>query len=210
MELAEMSKMITEFGIMIVICSIFLYTAVRLINMFLKSLDNRLRDKKHDELIDVRTSVNEKVQSLIDQFLEDHNNSRIHVVEFSNSVVSVAYLPFKYMTCTYEVYKVGKPSTASKIDHMSTSLFTAFFSKLYNADYLILDSKSPDPSLGRAIYDILDASGEHKGLYVILRTGKGKALGYLTVRDDEFDKIEIEEVQVLASKLSALLGVADK
>lgn len=126
MEWTEISKTISEFGIMIVICSIFLYTAVRLINIFIKNLETRLKDKKHDELIDIRMSVNTKVQSLIDQFLEEHDSDRIHVVEFSNSVMSVAYLPFKYMSCTYEVYRIGKSPTASKIDHISTSLFTAF------------------------------------------------------------------------------------
>ena len=211
MEWTEISKTISEFGIMIVICSIFLYTAVRLINLFIKNLETRLKDKKHDELIDIRMSVNRKVQSLIDQFLEEHDSERIHVVEFSNSVMSVAYLPFKYMSCTYEVYRIGKSPTASKIDHISTSLFTAFFGKLYDADYLVLDSHNPDHTLGGAIYDIIDASGESKGLYVILRTSKGKALGYVAVRKDEnFSSEDIEDVQVLASKLSALLGVADK
>lgn len=211
MEWAEISKAVSEFGIMIVICSIFLYTAVRLINLFIKNLDTRLRDKKHDELIDIRMSVNQKVQSLIDQFLEDHDSDRIHVVEFSNSVVSVAYLPFKYMSCTYEVYRIGKSSTASKIDHLSTSLFTAFFEKLYDADYLMLDVNNKDKSLGGSIYDIVSASGESRGLYAILRTSKGKALGYVAVRkDSDFSQDDIEDIQILSSKLSALLGVVDK
>lgn len=211
MDWAALSKLITEFGIMVVICSIFLYTAVRVINIFLKNLDNRLRDKKHDELIDIRMSVNQKVQSLIDQFLEEHEGDRIHVIEFSNSVLSVAYLPFKYMSCTYEVYRIGKSPTASKIDHLSTSLFTSFFEKLYDSDYLILDVNNKDKSLGGSIYDIVNASGEDKGLYAILRTSKGKALGYVALRKDEdFSNDDIEDIQVLASKLSALLGVADK
>lgn len=211
MDWAALSKLITEFGIMVVICSIFLYTAVRVINIFLKNLDNRLRDKKHDELIDIRMSVNQKVQSLIDQFLEEHEGDRIHVIEFSNSVLSVAYLPFKYMSCTYEVYRIGKSPTASRIDHLSTSLFTSFFEKLYDLDYLILDVNNKDKSLGGSIYDIVSASGEAKGLYAILRTSKGKALGYVALRKDEdFSNDDIEDIQVLASKLSALLGVADK
>lgn len=211
MDWVALSKLIAEFGIMIVICSIFLYTAARIINILLKNLDNRLRDKKHDELIDIRMSVNQKVQSLIDQFLEEHNGDRIHVIEFSNSVVSVAYLPFKYMSCTYEVYRIGKSPTASKIDHLSTSLFTSFFEKLYDLDYLILDVNNKDNSLGGSIYDIVNASGESKGLYAILRTSKGKALGYVAVRKDEdFSDDDIQDIQVLASKLCALLGVVDK
>ena len=120
MTIPEMSKAITEFGIMIVICAIFLYTAVRLINVFMKSLDSRIINKKHDELIDIRMSVNQKVQSLIDDYLESHDSDRVHVIEFTNSVMSVAYLPFKYMSCTYEVYRIGKAATANKIDHIST------------------------------------------------------------------------------------------
>lgn len=211
MTIPEMSKALMEFGIMIVICAIFLYTAVRLINVFMKSLDSRIITHKHDELADIRMSVNQQVQSLIDDYLESHDSDRVHVIEFTNSVMSVAYLPFKYMSCSYEVYRIGKSATANKIDHISTSLFPKFFEKLYDNDYVILDANNEDKQFGKAIYDVVRASGESLGLYAILRTSRGKALGYVCITKDEgFHDTDIQDVQILASKLSALLSVADK
>lgn len=211
MTIPEITKAIAEWGIMLIICAVFLYTVIRIINIYLESLDYRLKNKKHDQLIDVRMSISNKVQSLIDEFLESHNSDRLHVIEFSNSVMSVAYLPFKYMSCTYEVYRIGRNATAKNIDHVSTSLFPQFFEKLYSSDYMILDANKHDPKIGNAIYDILAAGGEAHGLYAILRTARGKALGYVCVRNESgFTDADIEDIQVLASKLSALLGIADK
>ena len=74
-----------------------------------------------------------------------------------------------------------------------------------------MDINNEDKQFGKAIYDIVKASGESLGLYAILRTSKGKALGYVCIRKDEqFNDADIEDVQILASKLSALLGIADK
>ena len=211
MTIPEISQAISEFGIMLIISAIFLYTAIRLINIFLKGIESKVSNRKHDKLIDIRMSVNQKVQSLIDDHLESHDSDRVHVIEFTNSVTSVAYLPFKYMSCTYEVYRIGKSPTASKIDHMSTSLFPKFFEKLYDNDYVILDVNHENRQYGKAIYEILKSSGEPHCLCAILRTCRGKALGYVCIRNEtSFSEADVEDVQTLASKLSALLGIADK
>ena len=203
-------EFISEFGVMLIIAAIFLYTAIRVINMILSTWESHLRDKKHDKLLDVRLSVNEKVQSLIETFLEQHNGDRVHVVEFSNSVVSVAYLPFKYMNCSYEVYTMGKTSFSSNIDKLSTSLFTPFFTQLYKEEYVILDATAPDPKLGGAIYDLMHHGGESHALCAILKTAKGKSLGYVAFKKDtSFSDNDIEDILILADKVSALLGIMD-
>lgn len=208
--LEEILNFIADFGIMVLISGIFLYVIIRLINLLFKYLDNKVRNKKHDKLLDVRKTVNEKVQYLIEQFLETHQGDRIHVVEFSNSVMSVAYLPFKYMNCTYEVYAMGKATTSGVIDRLSTSLFTSFFSQMYKDEYIILDEQNPDHKLGGAVYDLMHKGGERRALCAVIKTAKGKSLGYVAFKkDDEFSQHEVSDILVLADKLAALLGIMD-
>lgn len=207
----DILKWISDYGIALILSGIVIYVIIRLINIGLKYLETKIKDKKHDKLLDLRSNINEKVHSLIEQFLDESDGSRLQVIEFSNSVTSVAYLPFKYMSCTYEVYQIGEVSTGSKIDRLSTSLFTTFFSQLYNSDYVILDTNHRNTRMGGAIYDLMQGENEHRCLCCILRTSKGKALGYVALKKDgTFTKETIEGIQILADKISALLGVMDK
>ena len=214
MSIENIIKNISEYGIMIIICGVFLYSVIKLINMLFdyfspgKSRKERL---EHDQRLEVRQSVGIKAQSLIDDFLEKHDLDRIHIIEFSNSIMSVAYLPFKYMSCTYEVYKVGSYPTANKIDHLSTSLFTKFFSILYDREEIILDYERPDMNIEGATYDLMKSTGKSKCLFNILKSSKGKVLGYICISNEAgFNDAVIDEALILANKISALLGVLDK
>lgn len=210
-DITTVIKAISEFGILIIIAAIFLYVIIRVINIFLKSLESKVMGSKHDKALDVRTRVNEKVNYLIEDFLEESGGDRIQVVEFSNSVTSVAYLPFKYMNCTYEVYSMDKTATARNIDKLTTSLFTTFLTHLYRETFCIVDTTKPDRSLGGSIYDLLSATGESRSLCAILKTASGKCIGFVMLRrDSEFTEGDIHDIQVLADKLSALLGIMDK
>lgn len=207
----EIIKFIADFGVLIVIGAIFLYTAIRLINIWLKSINNKMSSKNHDELLDIRTTINEKVQVMIDDFFNTHRGNRVQVVEFSNSVTSIAYLPFKYMNCTYHVHKWGQDSVENYIDHLPTSLFTDFFARMYKNDYVILNKDNPDHSLGGSIYDVLNKGTDKYALCAVIKTQRGKSIGYVTFKkDSEFSNRDIEDILVLADKLAALLGIVDK
>lgn len=214
MSIENIIKNISEYGIMIIICGIFLYSVIKLINMlfnFFNPDKSRKARDEHDRRLEVRQSVGVKAQSLIDDFLETYDLERIHIIEFSNSMMSVAYLPFKYMSCTYEVYKMSSYPTANKIDHISTSLFTKFFNVLCEREELILDYQKPDKDIEGAAYDLIKSTGKCKCLFVILKSSKGKVLGFICIRSEsEFSSNVIDDAQILANKISALLGVLDK
>lgn len=211
MNIESVMQFIADFGIMVVISGIFLYVIIRLINLLFKHIDIKLGSKNHDKLLSMRSDISNQIQLLLDEFLEQHDGDRIQVIEFSNSVVSVAYLPFKYMTCTYEVYRLGKSAAGHKIDHISTSLFTTFFLSMQNVAYRIFDISDKTVSMGGAMYDIMKEQEASKSLCTMMYTPKGKSIGYVTMKKEtDFTPEDIEDIQSLADQISILLSVADK
>lgn len=204
-------QFIADFGFMAVISAIFVYVIIRLLNILFKHIENKVGVKNHDELLSIRGDISTQIQSLLEEFLERHDGDRLQVVEFSNSVVSVAYLPFKYMTCTYEVYRLGKSAWGHKIDHLSTSLFTPFFMSMQDVPYRIFDVNDKTIPMGGAMHDLVVDQGASKSLCVMLYTPKGKAIGYITMKkESEFTDCDIAEIQLLATSISTLLSVVDK
>ncbi len=210
-EISTLAKVISEFGVLILIAAIFLYVCIRLVNLFFKFLEKKVGSKKHDRLLDERSRISCEIQLLIEQFLEAHGGDRVQVIEFSNSVTSVAFLPFKYMTCTYECYALGKAPTGHMIDHISTSLFTTFFMSMQDHAYRIFDTHDKSVPMGAAKYELVQSQGASQSLCVMLHTPKGKSIGYITMKRDEteFTEKDIEGIQILAEQVSALLSVAD-
>lgn len=211
-EISKIVEWIAEYGVLILIAAIFLYICIRLLNIFFKFLEKKVGNKKHDELLDIRAQVSNEIQLLIEQFLEAHGGDRVQVIEFSNSVTSVAFLPFKYMTCTYECYALGKAPTGHMIDHISTSLFTTFFVSMQDHAYRVFDTHDKSVPMGGAKYDLVQSQGASQSLCVMLHTPKGKLIGYITMKRDEteFTEKDIEGIQILAEQVSALLSIADK
>lgn len=210
MSIAETAKLIADYGVMIVICGVFIYIVCRLSNIGFKKLEKNIGNKTHDQLIAVRTEVGEEIQILLDDFLAHSEGDSIQVIEFSNSVTSVAYLPFRYMTCTYESCKIGVISKGSKIDRISTSLFTPFFSELQKVPYCEFDINSKERKVGGAMYDLMNSIGETKSLCAMLCTVHGKAIGYVSFQKASgFTADDIENICALSKQLSALLCVVD-
>lgn len=206
----DFSKTIADYGIMVVIAALFIYASFRLINIGIKNLENKVGNKQHDKLMDVRTQVGEEVQELIEEFVTTHKGDRVQVIEFSNTVMSVAYLPFKYMTCTYEVCKFGAVSKGHIIDHMSTSLFTHFFKNLQDNPYCIFDVDNHELLVGGAMYDLMNTMEQKKLLCCMLTTHMGKAIGYVSFQKDAgYDSNDVQDVQRLAKEITALLGMMD-
>lgn len=204
-------KLLVDYGIMLIIVSLFLYVAIRIININLKRYEKFKGDKTHDELLDMRADIGKSIQELIDTCLAETKANRLLVIEFSNSVMSVAYLPFRYMTCTYEVFKLGKTATGHKIDRISTSLFTPFFEALANNDYCTFDIHDKTTLVGGAMCDLMESQHEHQALCVLLKSNKGKSIGYIQLtKDDAFTRSDISKMKDLGEKVSTLLSVLDK
>lgn len=209
MEFENIVKLIAEYGIMIMICGIFLYAAIQLIVIFINWLKKKTLRNAHDESIDTRFSIGNEIHKLIAHTLTEMEAERVQVVEFSNSVMSVAYLPFRYMTCTYEVYDLDREPVGYKLDKISTSLFSPFFAKLQdNKIYIFTPSKDQELS-ERSLCNLMDV--DRWTACVPLRTVKGKLIGFVQVtRFKEFSKSEQMDIQILGAKLVELLTVLDK
>lgn len=203
-------KYIEELGIAVVLAGIFIYIVVRLANIGISYLSTKVKNKKHDKLLDLREGIDTKVYSKISQYLTNHHGTRVQVIEFTNSVMSVAYLPFRYMSCTYEVVSYGFKPEAKIIDKLSTSLFSPFLMKLSKESVIILDDDSAD-ELSGSVHDIFTQIGSKYELCAILRTNKAKNIGFICFcKETEFSSRDKQDIKTLASELSALLGVLDK
>ena len=209
MEFENIVKLIAEYGVMIMICGIFLYAAIQLIVIFINWLKKKTLRNAHDESIDTRFSIGNEIHKLIANTLTQMEAERVQVVEFSNSVMSVAYLPFRYMTCTYEVYDLDREPIGYKLDKISTSLFSPFFAKLQD-NKIYMFTLSEDQELSeRSLCNLMDV--DRWTACVPLRTVKGKLIGFVQVtRFKEFSKSEQMDIQILGAKLVELLSVLDK
>lgn len=210
MSIGDTVKAVSDSGVTVVICAVAIWVVCKLIGLAFQKMTTKSKNKKHDKLISVRDEVGKEIQILLDEFIANSGGSSIQVIEFSNSVTSVAFLPFRYMTCTYESCRFGTPSIGNKIDHISTSLFTPFFNTMQNKQFCIFDVNSKDNLMGGAMYDLFLSLGTPKSLCSMLCTVKGKAVGYVTFqRDEPFTDADIEGIEALSKQLQALLCVVD-
>lgn len=209
MEFENIVKLIAEYGIMIMICGIFLYAAIQLIVIFINWLKKKTLKNAHDESIDTRISIGNEIHKLIAYTLTQMEAERVQVIEFSNSVMSVAYLPFRYMTCTYEVYDLDREPVGHKLDKISTSLFSPFFAKLQDSKiYMFTPSKEQELS-ERSLCNLMDV--DRWTACVPLRAAKGKLIGFVQVtRFNEFSESEQVDIQILGARIAELLTVLDK
>lgn len=200
---------ISEHGLAFVISGIFLYIIIRAVNLVFDKLSTSKNNKRHDKLLAMRTEIDIEVYSLIREFLTAHKGTRVQVIEFTNSVTSVAYLPFRYMSCTYEVVSYGKSPEARRIDKLSTSLFSPFLALLSKNETFMLDDGTAD-ELSGAVHDIFASMGSKYQLCSILKSQKIKSIGFVCFcKEDEISGTDIMDIKILASQLSALLGVLD-
>lgn len=209
--LPEIVKSVGDLGIMIVISAIVVYALVKGINLFFDWLGTKVGKRKHDELLEIRNRVDSIIQDDIHNYLEHHDIHRVQVIEFSNSVSSVTYLPFKYANCTYEAFDIDRDGKAYNIDKIATSLFTPFLRHLYNYAYVELDDSKMDiKTYGGTAYDILRRCKEHKGIYVMIKSNSHKSVGFVSAyKDSDFTDGDIRDLEAMAIRLSAQLCVLD-
>lgn len=200
---------IAEHGLAFVLSGVFIYIIIRCVNLVFDKLSTSRNNKKHDKLLEMRTEIDTEVYALISEFITAHKGTRVQVIEFTNSVTSVAYLPFRYMSCTYEVVSYGRSPEARRIDKLSTSLFSPFLTILSKNDTVMLDDKIADEMSG-AVHDIFKGMGSNYQLCSILKSQKTKSIGFVCFcKEDAVTDKDKADIKTLASQLSVLLGVLD-
>lgn len=204
-------RLIADYGIMIVISGTFLYASIRLINIWLTGYENKFKTKSHDQLLSTRSTISKQIQEIIENILTKSDGDRVQVIEFSNSVMSVAYLPFRYMSCTYEVFRLGKSAVGHKIDRLSTSLFTKFFEVLQDNEYCVFHTEDENTFIGGAMKELMESQHEQHALCALLKSPKGKAIGYIQlIKEDAFSNDDIDTILNASHQIAVLLSVADK
>lgn len=210
MEIEKILRFFSDYGIAIVITAIFLTIIIRAVNLAFKYFEKKLGFKQHDKQLEVRNEVNKKIQQLINDFLERTKGDRTQVIEFSNTVSSVAYLPFRYMTCTYETYRYDLSPAARFIDKLPTSLFTPFFEKLQGMRSCEFVVNEKTLATNEIIYDLLAKYGGEKFLITLMKSIRGKPVGILIFEKQEgFDEADREGLLCLSKQLTSLLCILD-
>lgn len=218
MTFLETVRTIGDFGILIVIGGLVVYAIYLWITgkaWWIPKRENVdqleiIKREQHDKLLELRSDIGEEIQKLINSALKRNDWTRIQVIEFSNSVMSVAHLPFRYMTCTYETYKTGLLGTGRRIDRISTSLFNRFFTELNREGWYLIDLNcdARDEICG-SMRELMLASNETKSLNAALTSPSGKSIGYITVKnEDGFEQQDIDEIIELSHRIATLLCMA--
>jgi len=78
----------------LVITAIVIFFSIRFGNLGFEYVANKLKEKKHEELIDIRANVNKAINSLIDRAMLRSNACRAYVFEFHNGITALGGLPF--------------------------------------------------------------------------------------------------------------------
>lgn len=210
MSFIEVMKAIREYSLSLVLSAIVIYTVIKVIKIQLDKFQTVNSRKNHDKALELRDEIGEKVYAILNTFIQDHHGIRLQVIEFTNTVTSVAYLPFKYMSCTYEVVSYGNRPEARAIDKLSTSLFSPFLSKLGKEKYMVLDPQSAD-ELSGVVHDLYEQIGGEHMISVMLKSEKDKCIGYVAFyKDKPVEEKDIDDLLLVGSTISGLLGVMDK
>lgn len=210
MSILDVVKAVGDYGLSLILSAIVIYVLIRVIKIQIDKWQTASSRKQHDRALELRAEIDEKVYSILNGFIENHSGARLQVVEFTNTVTSVAYLPFKYMSCTYEVVSYGQTPKARYIDKISTSLCTSFLSQLGKNDSILLDHESIDLMSG-VVKDMFIEIGNDKMLSVMLKSTNSKCIGYVAFfKDKTVETKDIDDLLRVGEKLSALLGVLDK
>lgn len=210
MSFIEVIEEVSDYGLSLILSSIVIYSVIQLLNIQFTKLKRSSSRKDHDAALELRSDIDIKVYEILNNFIEEHDGLRLQVIEFTNTVTSVAYLPFKYMSCTYEVVSYGIKPEARCIDKLSTSLFSPFLSRLGKDDYLILDHESAAEMAG-VVHDLYEQIGGKNMLAVMLKSERDKCIGYVSLyKDKPIEDNDIGDLMFIGSQLSALLGVLDK
>ena len=209
MSIIEIIKALSEYGITLVLSAIVIYVVIKCIKLRFSKAELDAQRKAHDHALSVRDSIGDEIYQYLNQFIQAHEGLRLQVIEFTNTVTSVAYLPFKYMSCTYEVVSYGTRPEARCIDKLSTSLFGPFLSQLGRKGYLSLTPQSAQDMSG-VLHDLYEQIGGEHMLAVMLKSEKSKCIGYVAFyTNKEITNYDINDLLDMGEKLSTLLGVFD-
>ena len=202
--------------ISLVITAIVIFFIIRFGNLGFEYFANKLKVKKHEELIDIRTNVNKTINRLIYRTLLRTNACRAYVVEFHNGITSLGGLPFLKMSCTYECINENAKSVQLSRDGIPLSLHSSMIDGIIENDYVLLSPGDRDEQYSNLIYETLVEQQVLKTIRVKIMNGYKQVIGCfgidyccgvrLSKAKDDIDTF-VKILQEDALKIGVLLSV---
>ena len=217
MEIGEIFKAITTYGLSIVISGLVLFFAVKFGNIFLNDFQNKRGVKKHDELTTIRNQVGSVINALLERTVLRTRADRVYVFEFHNGSLSMGGLPFLKMTNTYEALgQYGKTELHKRAD-MPFLLFQTFVDAVYEKEHLVIDAENRTDEFAPLVYEILEERNIRITIRAKITDLNRKVIGYLGIDyckgnpiSREAAESNIDTLMNVATELGALLSVNDK
>lgn len=207
----EIVSLIETKGLAITISAIAIYFSIQLINIYLDKLKTQTKEKKHDELLEIRKKINLEIEKSLEKIMLKTSSSRAFVFEYHNGLTGLGGLPFLKMSNTYEVCNEGVSSQQSNLENMSCSMFSSLLNKIEEREFVLLDTKDRCKDLTNLTYETLVEQDVDKTLIVKLVNTKKSVIGYIGLDycngNENFNKKHIKQLQELALEVGALLSV---
>ena len=210
----EMMKLISTYGLALVIVGLLLYFAVQYVLVHLEDYKQKRNIKKHDELATLRNQISSAVEAVIERTLLRTRASRVYVFEFHNGSTSMGGLPFLKMTNTYEALGEGAKSERHKRAAMPMQLYSSFVDAIYNKEYLVINTNNRTDEYSKLVYETLAERDISTIVCAKLMDINRRVIGYLGI--DYCNEKPVEEsiiqesvriAQDVAVELGALLSV---
>lgn len=214
MSMEEVIKLISTYGLAIVISGLVLYFAVKFVNILIDEQREKRGVATHDERTKQRNSVGAEIQSLLERLVLRCNADRAYVFEFHNGNLSLGGLPFLKMTNTYEALAPGIRSELHKRDSMPFQLFQTFVDAIYTREHLIMDTEQRTEEYSALVYEILEERNIKFTIRRRITDLNGKVIGYVGLdyckgSEEERGRAEayLPALRETATNLGALLSV---
>ena len=200
-------------GIIILIITVGITILIKSFDVIFMAITKHFEKKERIKGILKREDADNHIQDILNTALATLGGDRLQVIEFTNTVKSVASLPFKYMTVTYESYSLGKLPAADTIKNELTSLHSSFLSRLYTNSFFVLNLEKQDDTITPATYSLIDKRSAIQSLYISISDRKSKRmiglLSYDISATEGFSEIAITTLRKLAAQLSVYLTLWD-
>jgi len=213
----EMIKLISSFGLSVVISGFVLFFAVKFVNELFDDFKRKRAEKSKADLAEARNQVSTTIMTILERTLLRARCDRAYVFEFHNGTASIGGLPFMKMTNTYEAHSEHTVSEMAVRENMPMQMYATYLHSIANNDYVIFDTRSRTNAASNFEYETLLARKVVVCACAAIKDIHMKPVGYLGIdfcHDHLIDDAAVETgarlVQGAAKEIGALLTVHKK
>ena len=221
MSIMSIINAISEFGIMIVIAGIFLYTTIRQ-NRFNNERYNQMFNKimkietshtAQDEVEIIETE--DQINAALKDLLFSSNSARTLLIRYHNGGKDLNNISFLKMSVTNEEVRSGIKPLMQDFTNQFRSLFSGALRELKEKEFLYISDISVLRAIDYALYSFLEASEAVAMCAVPINDEYGNGIGVLTISYQDIGAVRGEEElsrMILEKKIAieTLLNIAKR